>query len=848
MLHATIKSLLARKLRLFLTALAIVLGVGMTAGSFILTDTALKSFDDLFGDVYKGTDVVVQAQTAFDPGAGGNTGGGSERKPIPASVLSQVRAVDGVAAADGTIGSTAWIVDPSTNKAIQNGGAPPIGGSWDADTTTLVIEPGGAAPSGPDQVVIDAGTATDHGISVGQQVKVVTPTGPGEYTVSGIARFGESESLLGATLALFDLQTAQKIFDREGQYDAIYVKADSGVSPDELATSITTTLPSGYEAITGASAATQQQEQVNTGLGFLRTFFLIFGFVALFVGAFIIFNTFNIVVTQRSRELALFRALGASRRQVLTSILVESAVVGLVASIVGVGLGMLLALLLKALLSSLGLKLPPTALVVAPRTIIVSIVLGTGITMLAALSPARRASRLAPVEALRESVAAGSSIRRRVIIGSLVTLVGLAAIGSALFGGASNAGVLVGLGAALTFLGVAMLSPLFARPLASAIGRPFRGSAAGKLGSENANRSPRRTASTAAALMIGLGLVTFVWVFAASLKSSAAATLDDVLRADLTLSNAQFNPMSPQLARDLAKNPDLSTVTPLRQSEAHAGSSDTFVTGIDPRLAPDVMNVDMVAGSIGDLSQPNSVIVSRTEANGKGLTVGSTIDMTWLATGKVPLTVVGIFDNNGLLNDYAVSLDTFDANVAQILDLTVFANVRDGVSVTDAKTKIDAMLAQDYPGVQANDQDAIKQQYLSSVDQLLAIVSVLLLLSVIISFVGILNTLGLSIYERVRELGLLRAVGMSRKQVKRMVRVEAVIVAVLGALLGLVIGIAFAWAMQHALEDVGVTQLSIPGAQLLALLVIAILLGVLAAIFPARRAAKLNVLDAIAYE
>jgi len=435
-----------------------------------------------------------------------------------------------------------------------------------------------------------------------------------------------------------------------------------------------------------------------------------------------------------------------------------------------------------------------------------------------------------------------------VIIGSLVTLLGVAAIGSALFGGASNAGVLVGLGAALTFLGVAMLSPLFARPLASAIGRPFRRTASGKLGSENANRSPRRTASTAAALMIGLGLVTFVWVFAASLKASATATLDEVLRADLTLSNAQFNPMSPQLAKDLAQDPDLSTVTPLRQSEAHAGSSDTFVTGIDPQLAPDVMNIDMLQGSMADLSQPNSVIVSRTEADGKGLTVGSTIDMTWLATGKEPLTVVGIFENNGLLNDYAVSLDTYDAHVAQILDLTVFANVRDGVSVADAKASIDAKLATDYPGVQANDQDAIKQQYLSSVDQLLAIVSVLLLLSVIISFVGILNTLGLSIYERVRELGLLRAVGMSRTQVKRMVRVEAVIVAVLGALLGLVIGIAFAWAMQSALENVGVTELSVPGLQLVMLLLIAIALGVLPAIGPARRAAKLNVLDAIAYE
>jgi putative ABC transport system permease protein len=848
-LGATFKSLLARKLRLFLTGLAIVLGVGMTAGSFILTDTALKSFDDLFGDIYKGTAVVVQAQTAFDPGAGGGSGGGgSERKPIPASMLPKVAAVDGVAAADGSIGSTAWIVDPATGKIIQNGGAPPLGGSWDANTTTLTIDPGGAPPSGPDQVVIDAGTAKEHGLQVGQQVKVVTPTGPGEFTISGVARFGSSESLLGATLALFDTPTAQKVFDREGEFDAIYVKADDGVGAGDLAPRVQSVLPSGYEAITSESAAAQQQDQVSTGLGFLRTFFLIFGLVALFVGAFIIFNTFNIVVAQRSRELALFRALGASRRQVLNSILVESVVVGVGASLVGVALGLVLALALKALLNGLGLKLPPTSLVVEPRTVIVSLILGTGITIVAAMLPAFRASRLAPVEALRESTGQRSSIAVRTAIGSLITLLGIAQVGAALFGDVSNAGLLVGVGAALTFVGVAMLTPLFARPLSSAIGRPFRRSAPGKLGSENANRNPRRTASTAAALMIGLGLVTFVWVFAASLKASATATLDQVLRADLTLSNSQFNPMSPQLAKDLSGDADLSTVTPLRQSQARAGSSDTFVVGIDPALAPQVMNVEMVSGSLEALSEPNSAIVSRTEADGKDLTVGSTVDMTWLATGKAPLRVVGIYENNGLLNDYAVSLDTYDANVEQLLDLTVFVNVRDGVSVADAKTKIDALLEKDYPGVQANDQDAIKQQYLTSVDQLLAIVSVLLLLSVIISFVGIVNTLGLSIFERVRELGLLRAVGMSRTQVKRMVRVEAVIVAILGALLGLVIGIAFAWAMQRALADIGVSKLSIPGGQLIFLLIVAIGLGILAAIFPARRAAKLNVLEAISYE
>ena len=358
MLRATIKSLLGRKLRLALTALAVVLGVGMTAGSFILTDTALKSFDSLFGDLFKGTDVVVQATTAFEPGAAGNSGGGSERKPIPESVLPQVQAVDGVGSADGSIGGTAWIVDPATNKVVQNGGAPPIGGSWDPNTTTLTVDAGGAPPAAPDQVVVDAGTALDHDLSVGQRIKVVTSTGPGQYTISGIIRLGTSNSLLGATLALFDLPTAQKLFDREGELDAIYVKGDGSVSPDQLAAGVGAVLPEGYQAITAASAAAEQQDQVGQGLGFLRTFFLIFGFVALFVGAFIIFNTFNIVVSQRSRELALFRALGARRRQVMTSVMVESAIVGLIASLGGVLLGMALAKGLEALLSGLGLQLP----------------------------------------------------------------------------------------------------------------------------------------------------------------------------------------------------------------------------------------------------------------------------------------------------------------------------------------------------------------------------------------------------------------------------------------------------------------------------------------------------------
>jgi putative ABC transport system permease protein len=348
--------------------------------------------------------------------------------------------------------------------------------------------------------------------------------------------------------------------------------------------------------------------------------------------------------------------------------------------------------------------------------------------------------------------------------------------------------------------------------------------------------------------MIGLGLVAFVSVFAASLKTSATATLDQFLRADLTLSSSQFMPFSPQLAKDLAKNPDYSVVAPLRQAEAHVGSSDTFPTAIDPATALDVMNVDMVSGSLADLAQPNTVIVSRKTAEGTGLTVGSTLDIQFAATGVQHLRVVGTFEMNGLLNDYTISLATYDANVEEPLDQAVFVNVAAGVPLDTAKANLTAFLKQNYPSVDVSDQTEFKQQELSAINQVFAIVYVLLLLSVIISLFGIVNTLGLSIYERIRELGLLRAVGMSRRQVKRMIRVEAVIIAVLGAVLGLAIGILFGWAMQRALKDVGISSLTIPVGQLIFMLIVAALLGVFAAIWPARRAAKLNVLEAISYE
>ncbi|MEA2520444.1 MAG: putative transport system permease protein, partial [Actinomycetota bacterium] len=572
-----------------------------------------------------------------------------------------------------------------------------------------------------------------------------------------------------------------------------------------------------------------------------------FGAIALFVGAFIIFNTFNIVVTQRTRELALLRALGAGRRQVMTSVLAESILVGLAASLVGVGVGLGLAIVLRGALSALGLKLPGGSLVIAPRTFIVSLAVGTIITGIAALSPARRASRVSPIEALREGAAPPASLRRRVIWGTLVTAAGVAALLVGLFGSVSNSARLVGVGAMLTFIGVAMLSPLVTEPLGALLGAPLRRALPGRLGLENAKRNPRRTASTASALMIGLGLVVFVSVFAASLRASVTTTLDAFLRADYTVSTSSFQPFSPQVAVDMSAVPGVEAASPLRQAQAKLGSSSVFLVGVDPTGFPKVANITMESGSFSALGTDGTIIVSHGAALSKHLSVGETLTTTFPRTGVQRLRVAGIFAQNSLLGDYAVSLTTFEANVAQQLDSLVFVKVAPGADPAAVKQGINTVLKK-YPSVELSDQSQFKQKEIAQIDQIFGLVNGLLALSVIISLFGIVNTLALSIYERIRELGLLRAVGMSKRQIRRMIRSEAVVIALIGAILGMVVGIGFGWAMQRALADQGVSRLSLPLSELVVILVVAALLGVVASILPARRAARIDVLQAISYE
>jgi putative ABC transport system permease protein len=846
---ATLKSLFARKLRLALTAFSIVLGIGFMAGTFVLTDTMNAAFDQLFGQVAAGSDVVVRSVSAFTPDqTGPGAGTTDERKPVPVSLLKTVEGVPGVASAAGDVTGVAQMIDPATGKAIGSVGPPTLGVNWTGNDPSITFRDGGP-PEGSDEVAVDAGTAKKYGLAVGQEIRISFPERQGEFTISGIAGFGDADNLGGATLAIFDTPTAQTMLGKEGVFDSISVKGDEGVEPTDLRTRIQRVLPKGVEALTSTTVADEQSKAIKDGLGFFRIALLVFAFIALFVGAFLIFNTFSIIVAQRSKEMALLRAIGASRRQVLTSVIVEAFVVGLFASIVGIAAGIGIAVVLKSLLQAFGIDLPSTATQLQARTIWASLLVGTLVTVVASVVPARRASRIAPIEALREAQDAGDgSMRRRLVIGLVVTALGVAALLDGLFAVPSYAASLIGLGAALAFLGVAILFPLVARPMAAVLGAPIRRrSMQGKLGRENAMRNPRRTASTASALMIGLGLVAMVSVLSASLKASFDAALTKNLRADLIVTTTSFTTFSPKIATEISGIPGVDAVSAFRQAGFRVGGSTEFLTGVDPATVDQVANLDPSPGALEALGR-GEVLVFEDNMADQGWKVGDSIPAQFPAEGDAPLTIGGTFAENSVVGgNFVVSLDTFDRYFSPPLDAFVMATLDPDAEPATVQAAITQATAR-YGNIQVQDQTAFRETQEGFVDQLLGLVTVLLAMAIFIALFGIVNTLGLSIFERKRELGLLRAIGMGRRQVSRMIRWEAVIIAVMGALLGIAVGVFFGFALQRALAPQGVTELAIPTGQLIVYVVFAALAGVVAAIWPAFRASRLNILESISYE
>ena len=853
MLRATVKSLLARKLRLLLSALAIVLGVAFVAGAFVLTDSLGRTFDNLFTTVSKNIAVEVRGTVQSDLGSGEQGGPGSDntRRNVPASVLDKIRGVDGVAEAQPSVFGNAVVVG-TDGKPVSNNGAPNIGANW-VDSTVLTqqrIEAGGHPPRAPDEIALDPAYAERSGHHVGDTVTVLTTTGQHQYRVVGIVRYADGKSSLGGeTYVLFTTATAQKVLDTPGVYTDIQVAAADGVSQQELRDRVATALPGGVEAITGQQFADEQASDVKAGLGFFNTFLLVFAGVALFVGAFIIFNTFSILIAQRTRELALMRALGASRRQVNRSVLFESLVVGVVASAVGLLAGIGVAIGLRAAFNAIGAEFPPGPTLVLPRTVIAAFAVGILVTMAAALIPARRAARIAPVAAMRDAATPDRPMVRQTVGGALA--LGVGATGMALGLAGNGLGIwgnglpVLGIGTALAFLGIALLSPLISRPVSRAVGSLFARRLPGRLGRQNAMRNPRRTASTAAALMIGLALVSAVGVLGASLKESIQTVVNGALGADFVL-ESQVSGISEQTMAALRQQQGVGQVDGLRFDSVAVNGDHTGAIAIDPAAVGQTVALQQRQGSVAGLSA-DSVLVSDKVVTDKGWHVGDRLDFAFRDGTTAPRTIAGTYKDNELVGNYVLDQSAAGHFHDGKLYGVALVKVAPGADHAQVRQALDTAI-KPYPNVEMRDRGEFVAEAAGQIDTAVRILSALLALSVLIAVLGIINTLALSVLERTRELGLLRAVGMSRRQVKRMVRVESVVIAIFGGLLGLVVGGAIGVALQRALVNQGVTELRFPFGQLFGYLILAAVAGVAAAWLPARRASRLNVLNAIATE
>ena len=839
MLRATIRSLLARKLRLLLASFAVLLGISFVSGAFVLTDSLSKVFDNLFGDATAGTSVVVQGTKPFKDSSN------DEREPVPDAVLQAVRKVSGVQAALGDIGDPGATLILPNGKTLSTTGPPTIGTAIQtgssAEALTIIA---GEAPHGLSQVAVTANTMSKHHLKLGDKVGVIGTGEEQQATIVGVTRFGPTNGLAGATLLAFDPPSAQQLFGTPGAWTSLKLVADPGVSDTELRDRVRKVLPSSVEAVTGAEFGAQQADDIQRGLKFFNIFLQVFAGVALFVGMFLIFNTFSMLVAQRARELALMRALGASRGQVLRSVLLESVVVGLVSSLGGFGVGVLLAEGFRGLMNSLGIEIPKGPTVVELRTFVVCLLVGVLVTVAAAMIPAQRASRVAPVQALRESGPAEErSLFRRTTFGAVILALGVLA----LVGGLAQGDLLLlGLGAVLSFIGVTVVSPLFARPVVGALAAPFsRLGISGVLGRGNAMRSPRRTATTAAALMIGLALVAAISTLGSSAKKSVVKTVASSLGADYVLHTDQYMDFSPAPAENLKKNKYLSDVAVFRDGKAEIKGHGTHdIQGVEPHSLATVLKLDVLQGGLDGL-ESGGIALSKATASSLKAKVGDTLDLHWAKTGDQATTVSAIYDNNQFAGGYIVSDGTFDKNVTKRKVVVIAVKAAAGTTPEAVRRSVDEAV-NDYPNVVVEDQQQFVKKQGDQIDQFLNILSGLLALSVVIAMLGIINTLALSVIERTRELGLLRAVGLQRKQLKRMIRVESVATAVFGALLGIVVGIGFGYAFVTALHDEGITEFAIPFARIGEVLLVAALGGVLAAALPARRAARLKVLDAIA--
>jgi putative ABC transport system permease protein len=843
MLRATLKSLLSRKLRLILSGLAVVLGVMFVSGAFVLTDTLSRSFDSLFSTAFSNVDVEVGAVAAVNP---------EQASTVPVSLLDKVRAVPGAQSAYGVVAADGARLIGTNGKVVTTFGAPRFGMAW-RDGSEQVQLRTGHGPQAADEIAINAGLADSAGVHVGDRVAVLTPQEPKTmYTLVGIFGYtGGRDSLGGETTIAFTMPTAQRVMI--GQTDA-YSTIDMrspGVSQAQLRDRVAAAVGPGYRVRTGAELARSAASEVQSGLSFFNKILLGFAGVALFVGTFLILNTFSIIVAQRTRELALMRALGGSRRQMIGSVLVEALIIGTLAAIVGLGLGVAVGAGLAAVFSSAIGGLALAGVGVPAAAVIGAFAVGVGITVVAALLPAMRASRIPPVAALQEVATPDRPLTRVSLAGAATTAVGAALLGWGLSGSAHSATVWFVLGGVLiSFIGVALLTPLIARPVVSVVGALFSWSVPGKLGRINSGRNPRRTAITAAALMVGLALITGVNVILASATASLRHLGDTQVRADLIISGQQNSDLPPTFdPAVLDKAAQLSGVRSVSgeyEDQALVGGDRTHVSAVTslPGLV-DMFPLRATEGSLGAL-RPDQLVVDADTARAHGLHAGSTVRVQLYRGGPHTMTVAGVYAKNDVIGGWLLARDAA-ASFRVPQPAFGFVRLDNPASLATVKAGVAQLLA-DSPEVDVTDRSGYIDQQAKQFDSVLNMIQILLALAILIAVLGIVNTLALSVLERTRELGLLRAIGLRRAQAMRMVTVEAVVISVFGALLGLAVGTGLGSAVVQALHDEGFSVLALPWSQMGVYLLLAAVAGVLAAVLPSIRAARINVLTAIAYE
>lgn len=855
MLRASLRGLLARKLRLFLAVVAILLGTGFLSGAFVLSDTLGSRFETLFESINKNVAVQVLPDEESQ-----------DDNPPPRltqAQLDRIAQVDGATAVQGDVNALGVVpFDSRTGKPVTTSGSPQIGGGVTGDDPFALVELAeGRWPGAAGEVALTKFTAEQAHVGVGDRLKLFLPVvnEAREFTVVGVAVYtGDRESLAGETLVLFQQAEAQTLFyGQTGLYSGIYLAAADGVTQQQLRDRVAALVPAGFEAKTGEQLNEEQSSEVSSALSGLTTYvFVPFAIVAVVVGIFLIFNTFNIVVAQRARELALMRALGASWGQITGSVLIEAVLIGIVGSTLGLLAGIGLGYAGTAALTSLiGVDLPGAGVTVGWLPILLAYLVGIIVTVISAFVPAVKASMVPPLAAMRDVVRPDKSLKALSIVGAVLAVPGVVL----LVLGMTGAGVWPLLaGAALAFFGAALLSPLLTRPIAGLIGRVVGWGMSGKLGVRNALRNPRRTAVTAAALMIGVTLVSAAGVVGESFKKTVDEAVSSTIGAEIFVSTSQTQAPTGETGFAASAMDEVRalpgvqrTVTMFLTVEATIDGQENATLGLlavdDVAVATDMFALETAAGRVGTLGD-NEVAMDENTAEARGWKVGDQVPIELASGGQRQYTLVGLITSTPIWSNTIMLPRSAVENFSGPLANQAYVDLADGADAAAVTAGIERIMA-DYPLVSVGDRSSLVQQFNSFIDTALGIVWVLLGLAIIIALLGILNTLLLSIFERTRELGMLRAVGLNRTGVMRMIGTESVVMAVFGCLLGILFGVGLGVALSTALIDIDfLSTIAVPWGSLVVFVLLAVVAGVAAGLWPAWRAARLNVLEAIAYE